>query len=42
MMLTQASLFVAIGGMGMLNPHPGGAIAFMASLVAFLRPARTS
>ncbi|AMO97627.1 sugar (and other) transporter family protein [Collimonas fungivorans] len=37
MMLTQASLFVAIGGMGMLNPHTQVAtIAFMASLVAFL------
>jgi PAT family beta-lactamase induction signal transducer AmpG len=37
MMLTQASLFVAIGSMGMLDPHAQvAAIAFMASLVAFL------
>ncbi|SDY37917.1 MFS transporter, PAT family, beta-lactamase induction signal transducer AmpG [Collimonas sp. OK242] len=37
MMLTQASLFVAIGGMGMLNPHTQVAgIACIAALVAFL------
>jgi len=37
MMLTQASLFVAIGSMGTLDPHAQvKAIAFMASLVAFL------
>ncbi|WP_395822648.1 AmpG family muropeptide MFS transporter [Collimonas sp.] len=37
MMLTQVSLFVAIGGMGMLDPHTQVAgIAFVASVVAFL------
>lgn len=37
MLLTQAALFVAIGGMGMLDPHTQvAAIALMASLVAFL------
>ncbi|WP_098494431.1 AmpG family muropeptide MFS transporter [Collimonas sp. PA-H2] len=37
MLLTQATLFVAIGAMGMLDPHSQvTAIAFMAALVAFL------
>lgn len=37
MLLTQACLFTAIGGMGMLNPHTQvTTIAFMAALVAFL------
>lgn len=37
MLLTQVALFLGIGGMGMLDPQTQvGAIAFMASVVAFL------